>query len=138
MRCCKNCGKVNTDWPSRCRHCGAGLEGRLCSRGHANPLDPQLSFCGECGQPLERKSGAGFSATPYLVALAVAMLTFLFSGSVLFLFKEDPPMAALLAIVILIFGLRLVFQILPPGVRTFMREAANLLLRLVFGTGNKG
>ena len=138
MRWCKNCGKVNTDWPSRCRHCGAGLNGRLCTRGHTNPVDPRLSFCGECGQPLEPKSGAGFSPTPYLIALAVVTLMFLLSGLILFLLKEDPLMAALLAIAILIFGLRLVFQILPPGVRNLMRDAANLLMRLVFGTGNKG
>lgn len=138
MRWCKNCGKVNTDWPTRCRHCGAGLDGRLCARGHTNPVDPQLSFCGECGQPLERKSGAGFSSTPYRIAFAVATLTFLLSGSILFLFKEDPIMATLLALAILIFGLRLTFQILPPGVRKFIREAVNLLLNLVFGTGNKG
>ena len=47
-------------------------------------------------------------------------------------------MATLLALAILIFGLRLTFQILPPGVRKFIREAVNLLLNLVFGTGNKG
>jgi hypothetical protein len=63
---------------------------------------------------------------------------FLLSGSVLFIFKEDPLMAALFATIILIFGLRLVFQILPPGVRSFVRDAVNLLLRLVFGTSNKG
>ena len=102
------------------------------------PWTPHLSFCGECGQPLDRKSGAGFSSTPYLIASAVVTLMLLLSGSVLFLFKEDPLMAALLALVILIFGLRLTFQILPPGVRKFLREAVNVLLNLVFGTGNKG
>jgi hypothetical protein len=138
VRWCKNCGKVNSDWPTRCRWCGVGLAGRLCLRGHANPTDPRLSFCGECGQPLEQKSGAGFSVTQYLIASLVFVITILLTWLVTLACKEDAPMGTLLAIIILIFGLRLMFQILPPAVKSFMREAVNLLLRLIFGTGNKG
>jgi hypothetical protein len=138
MRWCKNCGKVNSGWPARCRFCSVGLDGRLCARGHVNPTDQQLSFCGECGQPLERTTGAGFSAAPYLLASAVLFSTMLLLGLVTFVFKENPAMGALLALLVLIFGLRLVFQILPPGVKNLAREAVDLLLRVVFGTGNKG
>ena len=54
MRLCHSCRNWNSDWPTRCRHCGVGLDGRLCPRNHVNPVDSLLSFCGECGQPLER------------------------------------------------------------------------------------
>ncbi len=46
--------------------------------------------------------------------------------------------SALVALVILVIGLRLVFQILPPWVRTAASEVAHFLLRIVLGTGNKG
>jgi hypothetical protein len=103
-----------------------------------NPTDPRLSFCGECGQPLERKCGAGFSPAPYLLASAVLASMMLLCGLVTLVFKENPTMGALVALLILIFGLRLVFPILPPEAKTFAREAVNLLLRVLFGTGNKG
>ena len=138
MRWCTNCGKVNTDWPPRCRYCSVGLDGRLCARGHVNPTDPKLSFCGECGQPLDRKTGAGFVVTPYALAGLIFVSTILFSVFVTFVLKENPFMATLLALAILVFGLRLVFQILPPAIRNFIRDAVSLLVRVVFGTGNKG
>jgi hypothetical protein len=103
-----------------------------------NPIDPQLSFCGECGQPLDRRCGAGFVATPYVLACLVFVSTILLCGSVMFVFKEIPPMAAILALAILIFGLRLAFRILPPSIGSLVRDAVNLLLRVIFGTGNKG
>jgi hypothetical protein len=138
MRWCKNCGKVSSGWPARCRYCSVGLDGRLCPRGHVNPTDPRISFCGECGQPLERKCGAGFSSTPYLLALGVLTSMSLLFVLTTLVFKENPAMTALVALLILIFGLRLVFQILPPAAKSFAQEAVNLFLRLVFGTGNKG
>jgi hypothetical protein len=138
MRWCKNCGKVNSGWPARCRYCSVGLDGRLCTRGHVNPTDLRLSFCGECGQPLDRKSGAGFSSAPYLLAAAAFASTTLLSGLMTLVFKENPSMAALVALLILIFGLRLVFQILPPAAKSIAREAVNLFLRVILGTGNKG
>jgi hypothetical protein len=138
MRWCKNCGKVNTGWPGRCHYCSVGLDGRLCVRGHVNPTDPDLSFCGECGQPLESKTGAGFSLAPYLISFAVLVSMTLLLGLVTLIFKEDAAMGALLGLLILIFGLRLVFRILPPGATNLAREAVNLVLRIVFGTGNKG
>ena len=47
-------------------------------------------------------------------------------------------MAGLLALVILIFGVRLAFQILPPGARNLTREVLTFFIRLVLGAGNKG
>jgi hypothetical protein len=59
----------------RCRYCRAGLAGRLCPRGHVNPVDTGLSFCGECGQPLERVTGAGSSPIfPVLVLIGTLTL----------------------------------------------------------------
>lgn len=138
MRWCKNCGKVNSGWPTRCRYCSVGLDGRLCTRGHINPTDVHLSFCGDCGQPLERKSGAGFCAAPYLLASAVFASTMFLGGLVTFVFKENFPMAALVALLILVFGLRFVFQILPPAAKNITRGVVDLFLRIILGTGNKG
>jgi hypothetical protein len=138
MRWCNNCGKANGGWPFRCHYCGVGLEGRLCPRNHVNPVDPGLTFCGECGQPLERKWGAGFSFKPYALAGSIFAVTFFLAGCVALFAKEDLLMSGLIVLVILIVGLRLAFQILPPSIRTFASEAVNLLLRLVLGTGNKG
>jgi hypothetical protein len=138
MRWCKNCGKVNGGWPARCRYCSVGLDGRLCTRGHVNPTDARLSFCGDCGQPLERKSGAGFSAAPYLLASAVLVSTVALCALITFVPKENSPMTALLALLILIFGLRFVFQILPPAAKNITRGVVDFFLRVVLGTGNKG
>src|SRR5437867_7894986 len=62
----------------RCRYCAAGLAGRLCTRNHVNPLDWRLTFCGDCGAPLQRISGAGFSVRPYLIAGAIWLATWAF------------------------------------------------------------
>ncbi len=77
MRLCHSCRSWNSDWPTRCRHCGVGLDGRLCPRNHVNPVDARLSFCGECGQPLERKWGAGFTFVPYVLAFSIFIGTML-------------------------------------------------------------
>ncbi len=138
MRWCKNCGKVNSGWPVRCRYCAVGLDGRLCPRNHVNPVDSTLAFCGECGQPLERKWGAGFSFKPYVVAGAVLLVSFLLAGLLGMIGKENLFMSGFIILVILIVGFRLAFQILPPWVRNLARDLANFLVSLVFGTGNKG
>src|ERR1700680_262651 len=109
MRWCGHCGKVNSGWPSQCRHCAAGLDGRLCPRGHVNPIAPDLAFCGECGQPLERKCGAGFSVRPYLLAAAIFACTLLlFLGLAMLASREEAaPMLLLVALIILVAGTRL-------------------------------
>src|SRR5437588_5728987 len=118
MRYCCNCRKWNTDWPLRCRYCSAGLEGRLCPSGHVNPPDARLAFCGECGKPLERKWGAGFSFKPYLLGGAVMVITLLLSAAIAQVCQtKDPLASAIVVMVIVIVGLRLAFQILPPWVR---------------------
>src|SRR5437899_374398 len=122
----------------RCRNCGVGLEGRMCARHHVNPFDPRLSFCGECGQPLERKWGAGFSVVPYVLAFAISLGTILLSALVISFANEAPMTSALIALVILVIGFRIAFQILPPWVRNAANDVAQFLLRLVLGTGNKG
>lgn len=70
---------------------------------------------------------------PYAIASAILASMLLLSGFVAFICREAPLMSAFLALVILIFGLRLVFQILPPAAKSIALEAANLLLRLIFG-----
>ena len=140
MRWCRNCDKVNNGWPARCRHCAAGLDGRLCKRGHVNPIDPALAFCGECGQPLERKCGAGFSVRPYLVAAFILACAGLLCLGLLLLAErqEATRMSLVLALVILVIGTRFAFQVLPPWAGILVRDTINFLLRLVLGTGNKG
>lgn len=140
MRWCGHCGKVNNGWPGRCRYCAAGLDGRLCPRGHVNPIGTGLAFCGECGQPLERKCGAGFSAKPYLLAASIFGCSVLLSlGMLIFAAREETVfMSLIIALVILVVGVRTAFQILPPWTRNLVRDAFNFLLRLVLGTGNKG
>jgi hypothetical protein len=103
-----------------------------------NPTDVRLSFCGDCGQSLERKSGAGFSAAPYLLASAVLVSTVVLCALITLVPKENSPMTALFALLILIFGLRFVFQILPPAAKNITRAMVELLLRVILGTGNKG
>ena len=138
MRFCHNCRQWNNEWPTRCRHCGVGLDGRLCPRHHVNPVDPRLSFCGECGQPLERKWGAGFSFVPYVVALSIFIGTMLLCALATLFLKEDPVMSSFVCLVILVIGLRVVFQILPPWVKNATSAVAHFFLRVVLGTGNKG
>ena len=138
MRLCHNCRNWNSGWPIRCRSCGVGLEGRMCARHHVNPRDPRLSFCGECGQPLERKWGAGFSLVPYVLAFSIFVGTMLLCALVTLFAKEDPVMSILVVLVILVIGFRVAFQILPPWVRNATSEVAHFFLRVILGTGNKG
>ena len=131
---------MNNGWPGRCRHCAAGLDGRLCKRGHVNPVDTGLAFCGECGQPLERKCGAGFSAKPYLFAVCILACAGVLCFGLLILAQrqEAALMSLVFALIILVVGVRFAFQILPPWARNLVRDTIGFLLRLVLGTGNKG
>ena len=139
MRYCRNCRKWNAGWPFRCRYCAAGLEGRLCPSGHVNPPDSTLVFCGECGKPLEKKWGAGFSIKPYLLASGVVMVTLILAAAVASGGNGDAPLLnAVVVLGLLIFGLRLAFQILPPWVGRALGDAIGFFMRLVFGTGLKG
>ena len=47
-------------------------------------------------------------------------------------------MSLMIALVILVVGVRFAFQVLPPWARNLVRDAINFILRLVLGTGNKG
>jgi hypothetical protein len=138
MRWCRNCRKFNTGWPFRCRYCAAGLDGRLCPSGHVNPADMHLAFCGECGRPLEKQWGGGFSIIPYFAGCLVIIATIAAAVFVSSLSTHDALFSALVALVIVVFGVRTAFRILPPWVRSATLDFFSLLLRLVFGTGLKG
>lgn len=139
MRYCGHCRHWNTGWPARCRFCARGLDGRLCARHHVNPRDPRLVFCGECGELLEPATHVRFPAMPYLVGGSLTFGTIAVAGIVaLVLGKENSGMAALIMLVVLIVGMRLVFQMLPPGVRSAMADVAGFFFRFIFSTGNKG
>ena len=142
MHWCHQCRKYNSGWPLRCRYCGAGLAGRLCPRNHVNPPDARLAFCGDCGQPLQRTWGAGFSIRPYLLALFIVIATLVLSGLVLSFSTEVPMLSMLLVLIMLIVGFRLALQILPPSVRNLIgflfKGVANAVYMIFFGTGNKG
>jgi hypothetical protein len=75
MRYCHNCRRYSEAYPAHCRYCSAPLEGRLCPHRHVNPVDRQLAFCGDCGQPLQLLTGAGFSLRPYLISLLIFAVT---------------------------------------------------------------
>lgn len=142
MRLCHNCHKYNVGWPLRCRHCGAGLEGRLCPRNHVNPAGPRIAFCGECGQPLERAWGAGSSVKVYFLATLILVVAFFVAILPTAFIKEAPMLSALLSFLILVIGFRLAFGILPPSGRQFVTQVfkgiGRLLAALLFGTGHKG
>lgn len=142
MRLCHLCRKWNSGWPLRCRICGAGLEGRLCPRNHVNPTDRSLAFCGDCGQPLERNCGTGISFTPYLLAFAILLLTGSSATVILLLAREAPVTSSLLALALIVIGVRLAVGILPPSARNLIayifKGLLNLLLMALFGTGDKG
>ena len=89
MRWCSHCRNFNTGWPARCRYCAVGLDGRLCPRNHVNPTDSRLAFCGECGQPLERKSGAGFSPVPYAVSAGICLASFALAALLVVVSQEE-------------------------------------------------
>ncbi len=76
---------------------------------------------------------------PYLVGGSLTFGTIAVAGIVaLVLGKENSGMAALIMLVVLIVGMRLVFQMLPPGVRSAMADVAGFFFRFIFSTGNKG
>lgn len=134
MHYCRNCRKWNHGWPLRCRYCCAGLEGRLCPSGHVNPPDRSLAFCGDCGKPLEARGG-GFSFKPYLLASGIAMLTLLLAALVIEISQADAPVVtAIMVLVIVVVGFRLVFRILPPWVSGLVGDVLNLFMRLVLGS----
>jgi hypothetical protein len=116
MRYCRNCRMWNRDWPLRCRYCAASLEGRLCRRNHINPASRDLVFCGECGEPLSKKYGGGFSVRPYLVATAVVSVTVAAVSLLLLSGKEPSVVTALICLVVLFVGFRVAFRILPAPV----------------------
>jgi hypothetical protein len=47
-------------------------------------------------------------------------------------------MPGIILLVLLFVGVRLVFQMVPPGVRSFLAEVMAVFFRFLFGTGNKG
>jgi hypothetical protein len=143
MRWCHHCRHYNSGWPPRCRYCAAGLAGRLCTRNHVNPLDWRLTFCGECGAPLTRISGAGISIRPYLVAGGIWLATWAVI-TVLWLVKDLAP-GIVLVVMLAIGGLGgyLGWQILPPSAqrvltmlfqfaRVIVTGLVRLTLRLTF------
>ena len=138
MRWCRNCRKFNTGWPFRCHYCAAGLDGRLCPSGHVNPPDAHLAFCGECGRPLEKRWGAGFSIVPYVCGGVVIIATIAVAVFVSSVSAHDTLLSAVIAMVIVVFGVRVGFRILPPWVRSTVVDVFSFLLRLLFGTGLKG
>src|SRR5438093_848804 len=111
----------------RCRYCAAGLAGRLCTRNHVNPLDWRLTFCGDCGAPLTRISGAGFSMRPYLVAGGIWLATWIVIGLLVMLGDRAPGIAMLLVLGIGTLGSYLAWQVLPPA----GQRVLSLLARLV-------
>ncbi len=139
MRYCGHCCHWNIGWPIRCRFCARGLEGRLCARHHPNPRDPRLVFCGECGELLEPTAHAKFRLLPCLVAGLLGLGTIAIAGFIeLVLGEENFGMAALIMLAVLVVGMRLVFQMLPPGVRSAMADIAAFFFRFLFVAGNKG
>jgi hypothetical protein len=119
MRWCRYCGKVNGGWPLRCRFCGIGLAGRLCPRNHISPADCRLTYCGECGGPLEPKSGSGLTWLTSVVAIGLVSLGL--GGAFLLLYsslaQEAPMTSLLIAAALLLLATRMAIQILPPSAR---------------------
>lgn len=139
MTFCRNCRKFNAGEPMRCRYCRAGLAGRLCPRGHVNPVDAGLSFCGECGQPLERTWGAGSSHVRLLVVgLAAIALVALIAAIVASPSLQTQAFGMLIILALLIGGLRLAFGMVPAKERAFVGALLKGCINLLTGTGNKG
>ncbi len=144
MRWCHNCRHFNTDWPFRCRYCGVGLEGRLCSSGHVNPPNASLVFCGECGKRLDPWGGR-FSAIPYLWGLIVLVFTITVAVAWVEVSGFHPVVNALVVFAILVFGFRTAFQLVPLWLRSLIGgvlgaffSVLKALLGFVFGIGIKG
>jgi hypothetical protein len=121
MRWCHHCRHYNSGWPPRCRYCAAGLAGRLCTRNHVNPLDWRLTFCGECGAPLTRISGAGLSVRPYVVAGGIWLAAWALVGLLVLIGARAPEIALALMLVILALGSYLAWQVLPPAGQQALR-----------------
>src|SRR5437867_4241145 len=126
----------------RCRYCAAGLAGRLCTRNHVNPLDWRLTFCGDCGAPLQRVSGAGFSSRPYLVAGGLWLSTVMLMSLVWLARGLAPGIVFGMIVVVGALGGYLGWQVLPPmaqhvltilvrGVWIIVRSVVRLMLRLM-------
>jgi len=149
VRWCGNCRRFNTGWPVRCRYCAAGLAGRLCPRSHINPVDPGLSFCGECGQPLSQAFGGAFSMRPYVISAGIFLVCI---GASLLVLSQAGRLGfgpVVLVLAAAAFYIRFAHRILPPsGQRLVMLFWTTVwfVIRFVFRstrriaamTGNKG
>lgn len=138
MRWCRHCRSFNTGWPVRCRHCAAGLAGRLCPRNHVNPSDPQLAFCGDCGQPLSLAFGGGFSIQPYAVAGGIFVVSVGGALALLTVVSHLGLIAVLASLVVLASGGRLAYKLLPPSGQRSVTVASNVLwfiTRILFRVG---
>jgi hypothetical protein len=133
MRYCTHCRKWNSQWPTRCRFCAAGLDGRICRRNHVNPLDWRLAFCGECGEPLLKHSGAGSSLRLCLLSASVLFSGLLIAALPLMFAKEYPLLSFFLTLCILLIVLRLALQLLPPALRQFIESVFGALGMLLSG-----
>jgi hypothetical protein len=131
VRWCHHCRHFNTGWPNRCRYCSAGLDGRLCARGHVNPLDWQLTYCGDCSAPLQRISGAGFSARPYLIAIAIALVTLVVVSLLLQFGPHAPGLVLTLILFVSLIGGLLAWQVLPPTGRRVLAVIGRILRAIV-------
>jgi hypothetical protein len=139
MKFCRNCRKFNAGEPVRCRYCRAGLIGRLCPRNHVNPVDSQLAFCGECGQPLERECGAGTSLVRVsAIVLGGLMMLFVLSALLCSSEVQGQLLGMLVVFAIIILGLRFAFGLLPAWARNLLGSVTRGILNFVLGTGNKG
>jgi hypothetical protein len=115
VRWCNRCRSFNSGWPVRCRHCAAGLAGRLCSRNHINPPDRHLAFCGDCGQPLGEAFGGGFSMRPHAVAACLFCVATAAALLLLTAAERLGPGLALVALGVLALGWRAAYLVLPAS-----------------------
>jgi hypothetical protein len=131
VRWCHHCRSFNSGWPVRCRHCAAGLAGRLCPRNHINPTDPHLAFCGDCGQPLSQVFGGRFSMRPYAVAAGVALTSTAVTLVLAVMARNFGAGALVLAATVLVVGWRQAYRLLPPSAQ----RGAALLAGTFWRTG---
>lgn len=149
MRWCRHCRHFNLGEPLRCRYCRVGLIGRLCPRNHLNPADPDLAFCGDCGQPLEEQSGAGRAWPTWrtiraaVVALGVLAAAVALNGPARALIEcirlyGDVLLGLLIALVVMGIGF---YVMLPPFLRRWfliVLRAPFRMKRLLLRTRSKG
>lgn len=138
MKLCRNCRKFNAGEPTRCRYCRAGLVGRVCPRNHVNPIDRQLAFCGECGQPLERECGAGL-AVPRIVPIGLrALFVLMVFVAVLSNRQTRVPFFEMLIVCgLLVAGVRFAFGLLPAWVRHLLAAITRWLVQFILGRAIK-